>query len=179
MGTKKHMYQIVGRYMEGSKVTGYHLQDFAAGDARRFDREIVAYLVGKGQVTNAEGQIYQDKLLLRGVGMNISDLPVQNERTGAVSKTDNVGKIRKGAEAGDIMTQVNLVAAFVNGRSTVGYRVQNTGGATHDVPRDKIIEMAKAGRIGNARVQVHQGKILLRGVNCDLNGLEKIPVGNP
>ena len=61
-------YQIVGRYMDGSEVTGYHLMDISTGKNRRYSREQLAFLVGKGQVTNCSGQIYQDKLLLRGVG---------------------------------------------------------------------------------------------------------------
>lgn len=48
----KIQYSIVGRYMNGTEVTGYHLQSIETGKAGKFTREQVIFLVGRGQVTN-------------------------------------------------------------------------------------------------------------------------------
>lgn len=173
MAGRRTEYQIVGRYMDGKEVTGYHLQSLDTGKAGRYSREQVAYLVGRGQVTNCEGQIYKDKLLLRGVGMSLDDLPVQQE-DGRISRTDSVGKIRKGSTGADVMTQVMLSKAIVSGRNVVGYIVTNAGGGTTILNRQQTFEMARAGRIGNARYQESNGKPILRGVGINLNELETV-----
>ena len=172
MGAKRTMYQIVGRYMDGKAVTAYHLQSLETGKAGKYTREQVAYLVGRDQVTNAEAQIYQDKLLLRGKGMSLDDLPVQQEN-GTLSRTENIGKVRKGVTGGDAMTQVLLVGSVKAGTRTLGYVIQNAGGGKSVIKRDELIEMARTGRVGIARVQQYNGKYILKGVNCDLS---KLPV---
>lgn len=170
MGAKRTEYQIVGRYMDGKEVTAYHLQSIETGKAGRYSREQVAYLVGRDQITNCVGQIYQDKLLLRGKGMSLEDLPVQQEN-GTLSRTDNIGKVRRGTSASDAMEQFLIVGTIKSGRNTVGYVIQNAGCGLKRVKRQQVIELAKDGKIGNARVQNYQGNELLRGVGCNLDEL--------
>ena len=172
MGAKRTEYQIVGRYMDGKEVTAYHLQSLESGKSGRYTKEQVCYLVGRGQVTNCSGQIYQDKVLLRGVGISLEDLPVQQE-DGKLSRTDGVGHVRRGATAADAMTQVMLVGVIVNGRNVVGYVVQNAGGGQSRISREDLLAQAKAGRVGNARVQMYNGQVILKGVNCDLKSLPR------
>ena len=172
MAAKRTQYQIVGRYMDGKEVTAYHLQSLETGKQGKYSREQVAYLVGRDQVTNCEGQIYKDKLLLRGVGISLDSLPVQQE-DGALSRTSGVGHIRRNTSAEDVMTQLMIVGVLVRGRNVMGYVVQNAGGGTTQVDRSKLLEAARAGRIGNARVQMYQGKPILKGVNCDLSALPR------
>lgn len=168
---RKAQYQIVGRYMNGKEVVAYHLQDLEKMTDGRYTREQVCYLVGKNQVSNCTGQLYKDKVILRGVGMSLENLPVHQESTGEVSRTDNIGKVRKGSTAQDVMTQFMIVGAITQGKNTIGYVISNAAGETRDVPREQVLELASAGRIGNARVQNYQGKVLLRGVNCNLSQL--------
>ncbi len=170
MGAKRTEYQIVGRYMDGKEVTAYHLQSIETGKAGRYSREQVAYLVGREQITNCVGQIYQDKLLLRGKGMSLEDLPIQQEG-GELKRTDNIGKVRRGTSASDAMEQFLIVGTIKSGRNTVGYVIQNAGCGIKRLKRQQVIELAKAGKIGNARVQTYQGKELLRGVRCNLDEL--------
>lgn len=172
MGARRTEYQIVGRYMDGKEVTAYHLQSLDTGKAGRYTREQVAYLVGRGQVTNCEGQIYQDKLLLRGKGISLEELPVQQEN-GDLTRADSLGKIRRGTNTHDALTQVMIVGSIVRGRNVLGYVIQNAGGGQARVERDRLIEMARAGRVGNARVQMYNGKPILKGVDCDLSQLPK------
>lgn len=173
MAGKRMEYQIVGRYMDGKEVTGYHLQSLDTGKAGRYSREQVAYLVGRGQISNCEGQIYKDKLLLRGVGVSLDDLPVQQE-DGRMTRTSGVGKIRRGTSGADAMTQLMIVKVIASGRNVLGYVLQNAGGGTTNISRAKVMELAKAGRIGNARYQESNGKPILRGVGVNLNALEVI-----
>lgn len=170
MGAKRTEYQIVGRYMNGKEVAAYHLQSIETGKAGRYSREQVAYLVGRNQITNCIGQIYQDKLLLRGKGMSLEDLPIQQEN-GELKVTDNIGKVRRCTSASDAMEQLMIVGKIKAGRDTVGYVIQNAGCGLKRVKRQQVIELAKAGKIGNARVQNYQGNELLKGVRCNLDEL--------
>lgn len=172
MGARRTEYQIVGRYMDGKEVTAYHLQSLENEKSGRYTREQVAYLVGRGQVTNCDGQLYQDKVLLRGKGISLEELPVQQEN-GELTRAGNLGKIRRGTDAGDAMTQVLIVGSIVRGRNVLGYVIQNAGGGQTDISRDKLIEAARQGRVGNARVQMYNGKPILKGVGCDLSQLPK------
>lgn len=174
----KILYQIVGRYMDGKEVTGYHLQSMDTGKNGRYTREQVAFLVGKGQVTNCQGQIYQDKLILRGIGVSLDDLPVKQEN-GEVSRTAIVGKVRKGATAADVMTQFVIVGCITNGRNTVGYIIRNAAGQTKQISREDALRLSKDGKVGNARVQEYNGRILLRGVGVNLNELPVTQVNKP
>lgn len=167
------MYQIVGRYMDGTEVVGYHLQSMETGKAGRYSREQVAYLVGRSQVTNCQGQIYKDKLLLRGIGMSLDDLPVKQEN-GGLTRTDNIGKVRSNTSTEDAMTQFMVVKSIVNGRNVIGYTIRNAGGAERNISRNKMIELAQSGRIGNVRFQTSNGKAILRGVGISLNELPSI-----
>lgn len=171
----KVQYQIVGRYMDGKEVTGYHLQSIEAGKSGRYTKEQVAFLVGRGQVTNCQGQIYKDKLLLRGVGVQLDDLPVKQEN-GELSRTDGVGKVHKGASTADVMTQFLIVGTIVNGRSTVGYVIKNSGGQTKKIDRETTLNLAKSHKLGNARVQEQNGRTVLRGVGVNLNELPSMKV---
>ena len=170
MGAKRVEYQVVGRYMDGKEVTAYHLHSMETGKAGKYSREQMAYLVGRGQVTNCSGQLYQDRVLFRGVGCSLDDLPVQQEN-GALTRQGNIGHVRKGTTAEDAMTQVMLIGKIVKGRNVIGYFVQNAGGAKARVDRVKLLELARNGRVGNARVQMYQGNPVLKGVNCNLQEL--------
>lgn len=169
MAARRTEYQIVGRYMAGREVTAYHLVS-DNGKSGKYSREQVVFLAGRGQITNCSGQLGNDNVILRGVGISLEELPVQKE-DGTMSKTGNVGHIRRGASSEDVMTQVLIIGTITQGRQTVGYTLRNSGGATKDIPRNEVFALAKQGKIGNARVQSSNGKYILRGVGCNLNEL--------
>ena len=173
MGAQRVEYQIVGRYMSGKEVTAYHLQSISTGKGGRYTREQVAYLVGREQITNCMAQIYKDKLLLRGKGINLDDLPVQQER----KDIDPHAPRSEAGSRSQTMGKLLLVKAIKSGRNTVGYVVQNDGCGTKRVKRQQVIELAKAGKIANARVQNYNGKELLRGFGCNLDQLPTEIIG--
>lgn len=74
MGALRKQYRITKRYVCGPEVVGYHMEDIDSHIGRRYNRDEVAYLVGRGQVINCEGQIYKDKVLFRGVGCKLDEL---------------------------------------------------------------------------------------------------------
>ena len=170
MAAKRMEYQIVGRYMDGKEVTGYHLQSIETGKAGKFTREQVCYLVGRDQVTNCTGQIYKDKVLLRGNGMSLDDLPIQYE-DGSMKNTEALGKIKKGTTTSQAMEQFQIVGTIRSGRNTVGYVIQNAGCGIKKIRRAQLISLVEQGKVGNARLQNYQGKVLLRGVGCNLDQL--------
>lgn len=178
MAGKRTEYQIVGRYMDGSEVTGYHLQSLETGKSGKYTKDQVYYLVGRDQITNCTGQIYQDKVLLRGKGINIDDLPVKYE-DGDTRNMDKIGKIRRGTTIEEAMEQFMIVGLIKSGRNTVGYKIQNAGGAQKEVSRETIIKLASEGKIGNASVQNYNGKTILRGVGVNLETLPIEKLGIP
>ena len=171
-------YQVVGRYMDGKRVTGYHLMSTEKDKSGKYTKEQVAYLVGRGQITNCTGQMIKNKdgwsdFLLRATsGASLDSLPVVNEE-GKLSRTDAIGHVRRNTSAADAMTQYKIVGVLTMGKNIAGYVIQNSGGGTKKISRAALLEEAKAGRIGNARVQKYDGKYILKGVNCDLS---KLPV---
>jgi len=172
MGAQRTQYQIVARSMSGKEVTGYYLQSFESGKRGLYTKEQVAYLVGRDQITNCKGQLYQDKVLLRGVGISLEDLPIINDD--GIKNSDGLGRIRRGTTAEDAINQVNIVALIVEGRNTLGYVVQNAGGGRANVPRNQLLQLARDGKVGNARVQSYRGQLILKGVNCDLTALDRV-----
>ena len=172
---KRIEYQIVGRYMSGKEVTGYHLQSIETGKSGRYTRDQVAFLVGRDQITNCTAQLYQDKVLLRGKGMSLDDLPVKYEDDG--TGRENSTRTRKRESTAQAMEQFLIVGTIKSGRNTVGYVIQNAGCGIKKIKRQQVIELARAGKIGNARVQMYQGKPLLRGINCSLDELPVEQIG--
>lgn len=165
MAAKRTEYQLVGRYMDGKSVIGYHLYCMDNGKNGRYTPEQFAYLVGRGQVTNVEGQVFKDDMLYRGTnGTDINKLPVQNA-DGTLSRTQNVGHIRKGATGQDVMTQLMFVAKIRHPRDRrklLGYVVQNSGGRQQQLNMDEAYQAARSGKIGNARAQLCNGDQLIK-----------------
>ena len=166
----KVSYSIVGRYMNGKEVTGYQIQS-TKGESKRVTREQLCLLVGRGDITNCTGQVYKKKVILKGKGININDLPIVDEKNSKVKNTDKIGAIKKGTSNTDAVNQLMIVRKLVSGGKPVGYVLRNAGGAERKIKRDEVVTLAKNGGIGNARVQMYKGKPLLRGVGINLNAL--------
>ena len=174
MGARRTEYALVGRYMDGKRVVGYHLQSADTGKNGRYTPEQFAYLVGRDQVVNCSGQIYNDTVLYRGKnGTEINSLPVQQE-SGEISRTDVAGHVRRGDTAVDVMNKMNIVGRIRQGNALWGYRLRNNGGQVTDVDRDTVFNMARSGMIGNARAQFYEGRQIIKGVGVDLKQLPAV-----
>ena len=170
--SEKAKYTIVGRYMDGSTVTAYHLLD-GEGQQRRVTREQVIFLVGRGEVSNCKGQLHKESVLLRGVGINITDLPIVNEKTGELKNTDGLGRIARGSTNEQAISQLMIVGKVVSGNKVVGFTVANAGGRSKDISRAQANKLAKQMRIGNARYQEYKGRGILRVLDC---GIKDLPI---
>lgn len=145
-------YNIIGRYADGREITAYHLQGINNDKSVKLTREQVVYLVGRGQIRNCEAQIYKDKVLLRGIGVDLAKLP---------TKVENI----RGDKSNATGNKFRLVNSLVNGTSTIGYTVMNSEGKTARLPRDKVIELAKADMVENVKYITANGKSGLTGTN--------------
>lgn len=175
MAGKRVQYQIVGRYMDGTSVTGYQMQSIETGKSGKFTREQAAFLVGRGQVTNCDASIYQDKVIFKGIGVSLESLPII--RDGKVSNTDRIGHVRKDVTPEQAVNQLMISGVIVSGRNTVGYVIRNAGGQEKKIKREDCLKLASQNRLGNARIQNYNGKVILRGVGVNLNELPVINIG--
>lgn len=175
MAGRRVQYQIVGRYMDGTSVTGYQMQSIETGKSGKFTREQAAFLVGRGQVTNCDASIYQDKIIFKGIGVSLESLPII--RDGKVSNTDRIGHVRKDVTPEQAVNQLMISGVIVSGRNTVGYVIRNAGGQEKKIKREDCLKLASQNRLGNARIQNYNGKVILRGVGVNLNELPVINVG--
>ena len=161
--------------MDGTSVTGYQMQSIETGKSGKFTREQAAFLVGRGQVTNCDASIYQDKIIFKGIGVSLESLPII--RDGKVSNTDRIGHVRKDVTPEQAVNQLMISGVIVSGRNTVGYVIRNAGGQEKKIKREDCLKLASQNRLGNARIQNYNGKVILRGVGVNLNELPVINVG--
>lgn len=168
--SRRIQYQVVGRYMNGSEVTGYHLQSIETGKSGKYSKDQLVFLIGRKQITNCTAQLYKDDVIIRGNGMSLNDLPVINE-DGNLRNSEGLGNIRQGTSAVAAVEMFNIVGAIKSGRNTVGYVLQNAGCGIKKVKRAQVLQLAQQGKIGNAKVQNYNGNLILRGIGCDLGDL--------
>lgn len=75
MGRQRTMYRLHNRYVNGNTTVYYGLVSEDGKQIRATEVQM-AYYVGRDQVINVAGQVYEDKVLFRGVGCDIRALPV-------------------------------------------------------------------------------------------------------
>ena len=74
MARQKIQYRLVGRYVRGNDTVYYGLIS-ENGNEVRYTEEQMAFAVGRDQVVNVKAQLYQNKVLFRGIGCDIKNLP--------------------------------------------------------------------------------------------------------
>lgn len=177
-------YMIVGRYMDGTRVVGYHLK-LSNGTHRRYSREALAFLVAKGVVLNCSGRIEESNGgSIQFCGKNgtvLTDLPIQKVSELPKKKKEfneeshqHMEKVLKSEEAKVAIT--HLVCHDDDSRVILGYIVKNANNHQQYVDRQSIKKIAACGLILNARVQKANGKVILRSSddNAKLTDLPKV-----
>lgn len=76
MARPRTQYKLIGRHIKGTR-TAYYTLLSENGETAQYTEEQLVYLVGRQQVINLDAQLYKDKVLFRGVGCDIRNLPVQ------------------------------------------------------------------------------------------------------
>ena len=88
MARQRTQYKLAGRYLRGNDTIYYGLIT-ADGKEVRATEEVMAYYVGRDQVINVKAQLYKDKVLFRGIGCEIRDLPTIQLDNSVKTKVDN------------------------------------------------------------------------------------------
>lgn len=187
--SRKVMYTIQGKYTDGTRTLGWHLTSSDGSKTGRYSKDQVAFLAGKGQIENCIGlgiRSYETTedgvkqatgVYFKGKDCDLSEITVY-DMSGKFRNTESVGHIRKDDTAESVMNKVLLIGVCKKGKKVVtGYIAKNSAGKTKFIPRAEVIERAKAGQIGNARVNFYNGKYLLRSIAGE-TPLDSLPLMN-
>ena len=180
--SSKEKYVLTGRYMNGTEVTAYHTVSHLNGDRKKVTREQFIFMLGRGDIVNCTGQLYNDQVIIRGGnGVNIGELPIFDERSGSIRRSEEVTNVKpRNGDMAQVLGQMTLTARLMNGRDNIGFEVKNHGGQVIRLPREKIIELADKKLITNAVVQnltkEGESRKLIRGAGIDLRELPTINV---
>ena len=91
--------------------------------------------------------------------------------------TGGTGPARRDVTPEQAVNQLMISGVIVSGRNTVGYVIRNAGGQEKKIKREDCLKLASQNRLGNARIQNYNGKVILRGVGVNLNELPVINIG--
>lgn len=166
MANVRNEYVVTGRYMDGTRVVGYHLIG-TNGISRRYQREEFAFLVGAGKVKDCAGRINDQDVAEEGNnvqfwgtnGLNIQALPqksVQNP-----DEIRSVGRANPNVNPNQCQL-VQLICKDDDMKVIVGYVAVTSDGQKAMLKREKVLQMAKNNLIANARLQMANGKPILR-----------------
>lgn len=162
-------YNIIGRYSEGVSVLGYVMQDLNSGHTELFNRKAVEELALGKRINNVTAQVYEGKVIMKGIDCKLSNLP-SYDKTGTIICKQNKEEERT--------EDIIIVGRLVKGKNAIGYKIalRNNGDTVNSkyISREKAVELAKQGYITNARVQMCNGESVLRGVSCDLAKLPSV-----
>lgn len=179
-------YNVVGRYMNGSNVTGYHLLG-SNGNQLPVTKERLIFLIGRGIIDNMRIQVNGTEMIIRGKGVNLNNLPVYDEkrssfRTNSESqRTANSAVTPKKDINVSLMGQLEIKKRIMYRTNCLGYMVVDHSGKERKLSRESVIQLALQKLISNATVQKYSPspdveKLILRGAGCDLASLPALIV---
>lgn len=157
-------YKVVARYMDGVKVIGYGLVD-NAGNKHLLPKDVVENLALSKNIVNCTAQRYKNVIVMKGTNCKLTQLPVIEANSGKVRGADEAARKKV------IKNQVTLVGRIINGKATIGYVVRTPDSNEKKISRDKVLTLARQGKVSNARAQLYGDKLILRGVGLELTQL--------
>ena len=158
MGAPRKQYKLVRRYMNGTDTVYYGLVS-SDGIERRFTEEQTYYLVGRNCVINVTGQLYRDKVLLRGNGVDIRSLPVVQLSKNENSRTRNTDNTKTPETKPSY--DLKIVEVIKDDRQTT-YKIVDIHGRTAIVNEEILYKYVSQNCVINARLTNCTGKITLR-----------------
>lgn len=168
----KGEYVILGRCLNGVRVNAYVIKHTGTGVVSIVSKKETEYMAEKKQIINCTGQVYGGKILLKGTNCKLVDLPNYDLNGQLITKDKDISN----KEIADL----KIVARIVTGKNTVGYviyKLDSNGNVDkRSIEREKVLVLAREGKIVNARVQMFNSKPLLRGVKCELAQLPVVRV---
>lgn len=159
MASKKQ-YEIVGRHMSGKRVVGYDIKSLESNKQKNLTRGQIAFLAGAKQLSNCTGQLYGKDVILRLTdGKSMASLPTINE---AINKEEKGAKNDMANTSKSKDTKGSVFQRVMYGKKCLGYDVKNIDGSTSTLLRGSVMIAAKKHKLENVRLQMYNGKPLLR-----------------
>ena len=150
-------YEIVGRIQHGTSVMAYMVKDRVENSTSIIEKGIVEQLALNKQIYNCNAQLYGNIVNMKGVNCKLNQLPKYTETGDLVPEEE---KPKKKAPA-----DLKLIGKVQTGRTITDYVVvalKNTS-KKMKVPKETVLQLAQEGRILNAKVQMNNGELMLRG----------------
>lgn len=181
MGASGVVYSVIGRYMDGQRVTGYHLMG-SDGSQLQVNKDRAIFMISNGVIDNMRIQTdtSTDKsgIIIRGKGINLNKLPVYDENKGKFRGSQEQA-VNKGEASRDnrvtTVGQFRIVNRIMQGTQCIGYTVVDGTGKEHRYSRKVILDLGLKKLLSNAEVQKIQSEkgtsLILRGSGCNLNNL--------
>lgn len=151
-------YEIIGRVLHGTSVSAYIINDRSTNNKSKIEKGIIEQLALNKQIYNCKGQVYGDIVNLKGIGCKLSELPKYDDDGTLVPEAEKPKK----KEPADL----KLVGKIHTGRVISDYVVVSLKDPSKQkmrIPKDMVVQLAQDGRILNAKAQMNNGEVILRG----------------
>lgn len=150
-------YEIVGRIQHGTSVMAYMIKDRVENSTSIIEKGIVEQLALNKQIYNCNAQLYGNIVNMKGVNCKLNQLPKYTENGDLVPEEE---KPKKKAPA-----DLKLIGKVQTGRVITDYVVAALKDTSKKmkVPKETVLQLAQEGRILNAKVQMNNGELMLRG----------------
>lgn len=162
-------YEIIGRVPNGTSIVAYTLMNRLSGKLEIFPKELVEQLALDKQIYNANAQLYNNIVNLRGINCKLSKLPKYNANgtlyEESLTKKKDISPIFR--IVGRVQGANTTTKAYI-----LEYRTRSGETTRSKLDRDKVLELARDGYIVNAKAQLNSGRLMLRGIDEDLAALK-------
>ena len=150
-------YEIIGRIQHGTSVMANMIIDRVESSTSIIEKGIVEQLALNKQIYNCNAQLYGNIVNMKGVNCKLNQLPKYTESGDLVPEEE---KPKKKAPA-----DLKLIGKVQTGRTITDYIVVALKDTSKKmkVPKETVLQLAQEGRILNAKVQMNNGEMMLRG----------------
>jgi hypothetical protein len=156
------VYMACGVYKEGDKITAYRLMK-SDGSTVDVSRERLIRMITEGCVHNMRVQITSGGEVIRGKGINLSNLRVYSAES-------------------DKIKEYNIVKRIIKKKKCIGYEVVDTDGGSKNISVKTAYKMISDGSIVNADIAKKNinGKeyTVIVGKGIKLSSLEEVIITN-
>lgn len=161
-------YEIIGRVPNGTSIVGYVIKNRTNGEIQILQKGIVEQLALCKNIYNANAQIYNNVVNLKGINCKLSQLPRYTADGSIIcdkeTKRYSVEPFLK--IVGRVQRQ-RIICGYI-----IEYKDREDKIIRKRVDKDKTLELARAGYIINAKAQLNNGELMLRGIDEDLGLLK-------
>lgn len=164
-------YQIIGRITHGTFVSAYVCVDRMTGQSLVVSKQDTEKLALNKQIYNCTAQMYNGIVNLKGIDCKLNQLPRYTD--------DGKRIVVKEEQRTKVEPDLEITAKIQRGRTVMYYEVTKLGDVSKKakLTKNQVIELARSGRLRNAKCQMNGNEILLRGANgCNLAALKTYQV---